>query len=808
MKTNLAITGVGMVTPVGLSALVCLHSVRSGVTRLTVQPYPDRIKEWVVGGSVLTWTPYVRERRLRALAELAFAEAWEQACAGGDPARLGTTAVLLGAPEAVRPGYRFPPAGADLRGWLAGLGLPSPGPVEVFQAGHCSAQVALARAGRLLDAGEVRACVLGVADTQLQIRVTRWHEDFYRLKCAYMTDGLMPGEASCFLVVEKELSARERGAPVLARILSVASDRETATVLTDQPNTAKGLTDAVRAALLDAGVAAKDLDAVWCDLNGESYRAREWAFTEVRIGLQTYTELMHPADCHGDLGAASDANLLGLAALAQATGWANGRPLLVFAGSEGGTRAATVVGPPPAEGPAPCVLRVSWDLPRTLPVDFAVPALGTDEVDYREAEDPPRAYFEWELRQEHLEELASISYQRRGLLQDPTVPWFRAREPEQRLLNHLDAAVAGGPTSVWAVASGLKNPEEGTCFAGALMLGVLPSAGNLTLIDEVLKEADSANLPGIEAGLKHAPPSPALRQQIDSWLGHGTPDVRALAASLAGYRHEGDGARLLPLLRDAEPRVIEGAVGALRRLRYRPAVPEIERLLAYPSAPVQEAAILALLCLGSRPVRDHCRTLCVSGYARPAFFLALCGVPADLVFLRQADGGALADPDVLGAMGILGNVQAVPLLLAALRSAGEGPRVAAGEALELITGAGLREQAVVIEVIDLLEGEVLEDRKEVERVCTSPEIWSAWWDRNAGRFDPRRRWRGGQPLDLGACLAELADGKTCFRDRQRAAWELEIQSGHDVPFEPDWFVPRQRQALEQWDAWLRDNQSP
>src|SRR5439155_24869641 len=235
------------------------------------------------------------------------------------------------------------------------------------------------------------------------------------------------------------------------------------------------------------GVAAQDVDAVWCDLNGESYRAREWAFTEIRLKFQTHTELMHPADCHGDLGATSDTNLLALAAQAQATGWAHRKPLLVFTGSEVGVRAATVIGPPP-EGQAPVALQVTEKLPGLVTTNLDVPALGPDDVDPKESEDPPRIYFEWQLRQEHLEDLASIYYQRKRILLDPELPWPRAREPEQRILNHLDAAVAGGATSAWAVASGLKSDEEGLCFAGTLLLGVLPNSRNLSLLDVVLQD--------------------------------------------------------------------------------------------------------------------------------------------------------------------------------------------------------------------------------------------------------------------------------------------------------------------------------
>ncbi|MGI0016319.1 MAG: hypothetical protein ACREBU_23105, partial [Nitrososphaera sp.] len=384
-----------------------------GITRLAIQPWPDRIKNWLVGGEIMMWVPYGRERRLQFLAEQAFAQAWSRATANSDISQSGPTALLLGAPEIIRPGYRFPPKGFDAPGWLKQLGIASIGRCEILPYGAASAQVALQRANQILESGIAGSCIIGVADTHWHIRVTRWHENNYRLKCGYLTDGLMPGEAVCFLVVEKGQMARTRGASILALIQAASVSREKATVLSDQPNTAKGLTDVVRASLREAGILAKDIGTVWSDLNGESYRAREWAFTEIRCGFQTHTELMHPADCHGDLGAASDANLLGLAVMAQASGWAQVKPSLVFAGSEDGVRAATVITAPGGKSP---VFQVSNRLPRVFADRFDLPTLGVDDENYEESEDPPRAYFDWNLRQEHLEEIAAIYNQRKTIL--------------------------------------------------------------------------------------------------------------------------------------------------------------------------------------------------------------------------------------------------------------------------------------------------------------------------------------------------------------------------------------------------------
>jgi 3-oxoacyl-[acyl-carrier-protein] synthase-1 len=808
MNVNLAVTGVGILGPVGLTASVAMHSVRTGISRLSVQPFPDRAKSWIVGSRIPAWVPYLRARRLEAFASRAFAQAWQQATLGQVRGRVSQPAIVLGAPEAIRPGYKFPTSEAVSRRWANGLGIGSVGPCEIVAAGACSAQRALQRAAQLIQSGAARVCAIGVADTQLHIRVTRWHEDNYRLKCSYLTDGLMPGEAACFLIVENESAATSRGARVLAQIVSTEVQTECATILSDNPNTAMGLTTAVRTALGEAGTIAPEVGFVWSDLNGESYRAREWAFVEVRLGFQTHTELFHPADCHGDVGAATDALLLGLAVQAQATGWARGKPALVFSGSEGGIRAATIVAPSSSSSSAVAAGTLTEKLPAVISTSIVLVPLAPDDANYAEAEDPLTAYFEWQLRQEHADSLAGLYYQRKCLLSDGTVPWIRAREPEQRMLNHVDAAVAGGENSMWAMASGVKSDDEGACFAGALLIAALPNERNFAQLDAVVDDSATTNIAGIEAGLKLAPASQILQTKVDGWLGHPKSEVQAMAASIAGYRGVGDAGKLMELLHSSSPKVIAAAATALGRMRYGYALLILERLFSHPAEIVQEAAILAALLLGSETAEAHCRRLCEqqqTGRGRPAFYLALRGRLNDVTLFDPAGMRAVGDPQRIEAAGILGNIQAVPFLLRMLTIEDEITKKAAADALNLITGANLREKVKVIEKIDLLGGEFDEIQREVEQITLSPRAWERWWFDHRAGFSPNRRWRRGRPLDVGGCLAELNDPASRFHARQRAGWELAILARPNIRFEPDWFVAQQQSALAAWQTWWAAN---
>jgi 3-oxoacyl-[acyl-carrier-protein] synthase-1 len=804
MKSTLAVTGIGMLSPVGLTGLIALHSIRSGVSRLTLQPFPDRVRQWIVGSSIPKWVPLVTDERLAALAFDAIDAALERADAPlTDADARGTTALILGCPETGRPGYQFPPAekgrAAD---WTRQTVLETLAVVDVVAGGSCSAQLSLGRAAELLARPSIRRCVVGAVDTQLQLRTIRWHEANSRLKCSYVTDGLIPAEAACFVVVELEATARARGAKILARIASVNAAREAATILSDRPNTAAGLTKVVRATLDDGGVRPGDVGMVWSDLNGESYRAREWAFTEVRLGFTTSTELMHPADCHGDLGAATDASLLGLAALCHGTGWSDGKPILVISGSEGGLRAATLL---TAGESAGSLLQVSRRFPRAFTTNFRVPPPPVPPDDFRRSEDPPRSYFEWQLHEEHRDALASLHYQRSAILRDETIPWPRLREPEQRMLNHLDAAVASGPTSMAVVAAGVRADEEGLAFAGSLLLGTLPNRDNFALIEAACEQAAAPQLAGIAAGLTHVAPSEALHGFIAHSIASSNPALQAMAISVAAKRHINIGPLVARLGEVADARLAKAVADAVWYMRVDDVAGLLQRLLSHQRSDVRRSATFALL----RLVPDRAVAFARSRLDLNTEFggaLSICiGIAGDIsdahLLLTVLERNP-ADLTAVTALGILGAPDSVPELIGLLQSRNEDTKLAAANALDLVSGLRARERVMRISDPETsAEESAVAEAREVEQVVASPEYWTSWWHVQRSRLQTNVRWRRGSYFTLGSCVDELADARSTLASRKRAYIELTALAPVRIPFEPDWFVARQEEAIGSWKTW-------
>jgi 3-oxoacyl-[acyl-carrier-protein] synthase-1 len=106
----------------------------------------------------------------------------------------------------------------------------------------------------------------------------------------------------------------------------------------------RGLTTAFREVVTALPEQTK-IDHIICDMNGEPYRADEYGFTIVRTSQHFLDagSFLSPADCWGDVGAASGPLFLALAVAANSKGYSPGPCVLLWASSEGGERSAVLV---------------------------------------------------------------------------------------------------------------------------------------------------------------------------------------------------------------------------------------------------------------------------------------------------------------------------------------------------------------------------------------------------------------------------------------------------------------------------------
>lgn len=376
---DLFVIGCGAVTPVGLEAPATCAALRAGISAMksletmkvdgdafaTVPVTGGRAPtEWFGDGPVSEWSwpgherfgvePPPRpetlvepdHRRLAALAVPALREALASARpeSAGAGERLG---LYVGFDD------HEPEEAIDaVLEALSGALPATPALRRAFPNGRAAALIALEAAVEDLAAGSIDAALVGGVDSLIRTPVLERLAADRAIKTRAQPDGIVPGEAAAFVLLERARTSGAGAGQPIARILSVGrGDEETAG--TEEPNPATGLTAALRSAVDDAD----GLDAppyTVCDLNGDRYRAMEWGMAGIRVlgHLTGDLPLRHPADCIGDPGAGSGALGLVWAATALHKGYANAERALVWGASQGRDRAAVVLGPV-ATGPRP-----------------------------------------------------------------------------------------------------------------------------------------------------------------------------------------------------------------------------------------------------------------------------------------------------------------------------------------------------------------------------------------------------------------------------------------------------------------------
>jgi 3-oxoacyl-[acyl-carrier-protein] synthase-1 len=222
------------------------------------------------------------------------------------------------------------------------------GLVHGIARGHASGLLALEAACRTVETGRADFCLVGGVDSYVEPETLEWLEANEQVHSAGSSNnawGFIPGEAAGFCLLMSIASARRHGIEPLGHVRAVTAAREEHLIKSDTVCLGRGLTAAF-AGVFDALPSPSDVvNDVICDMNGEPYRAEEFGFATIRTRhrFMNESEFQTPADCWGDVGAASGPLFVNLAVVAQAKGYAAGPRTLVWTSSESGERAAAVI---------------------------------------------------------------------------------------------------------------------------------------------------------------------------------------------------------------------------------------------------------------------------------------------------------------------------------------------------------------------------------------------------------------------------------------------------------------------------------
>ena len=340
------VTGAGMHTPVGTSAVQTSASLRAGISRLAAWPHHGHAGEPLVVGSVAAdgkdaaWV----EKAVPILTPALYKALW-QAGLYEHTYHRRRVGLFIATPSPTRTGVH-PDLLADYGEYLGDVWTELAGnaavhPVARAQVGGA---VALAQACEALARGELDAAVVAGYESQLDGPYLDELIADGRLRTGDRPGGIIPGEGAAAFVLETGEAARARRAPVLARLVAVALESEPEGWSPRRPSQAAALGRALQTVLAADPGAYHRLIA---DHTGERWRFREWALAEPRAlgSLPPRWALWHPADSLGDIGAAFVPLAVGWATQAFARKYAGPGGIVIAAMNDTGERAALTLMP-------------------------------------------------------------------------------------------------------------------------------------------------------------------------------------------------------------------------------------------------------------------------------------------------------------------------------------------------------------------------------------------------------------------------------------------------------------------------------
>jgi len=413
-----------------------------------------------------------------------------------------------------------------------------------------------------------------------------------------------------------------------------------------------------------------------------------------------------------------------------------------------------------------------------------------------------------ELYEEYLEEASFLYAQRLTLLENPEITWIKIGEFEERFEAHIDGLVVGGDLALDVCKTHALEGDFGELHA-AMRVFCRQNRKDLlfSALDSVDLE-DAEKLGALGDALKYELPKnwhPDLLHYADKKRVLLPLAVKTLSYQRAQVKDLGQ------ILQDAPAESLPDVVWACGRVGsanlYRP----LRIVLDHKDPALQAAAAVALLRLGDDETKARCMEQ-QRKHSWPAIPLGLAGSrQAVRGFIESAQAQPLTYEQVI-ALGLLGDVSAVPLLIECL---GSEMAEAAAISLQVITGANFVESAFLPDSFD--EDELFEDEKKsgavplrpdgkpygrtVKRLSQKVEDWQEWWSANESSFGPDLRYRYGQLYSPHSLIASLKGELTPHSIRKLVCDELVVRYRLPEPLESDMFVSVQQRSIAQIESW-------
>lgn len=332
----LAITGVGMVTGVGLSAPATCAAIRCAIDNFQETRFMDNGGEWIMGCEVPLEQPWRGRTKLIKMA----ASAIQECLSSNQHVVPKYTPLLLCLSEKDRSGRVLDDDNQFFLDLQEALQLQFHPKSRIIAQGHVSIAVALKHARELIQELKLPHILIAATDSLLVGQTLAYFEGKERLLTSQNSNGFIPGEGAAALLVEA-VTANQGNQLVC---VGLGFGVEAAHIDSEEPLRADGLTAAILESLDDAGCEMGDLDFRVTDISGDQYYFKEasLALSRTLHNPKEEFDIWHPADCTGETGAVMGLVMVAVLKTACEKAYSKGHYILAHLGNEDGKRSSMI----------------------------------------------------------------------------------------------------------------------------------------------------------------------------------------------------------------------------------------------------------------------------------------------------------------------------------------------------------------------------------------------------------------------------------------------------------------------------------
>lgn len=250
---------------------------------------------------------------------------------------------LIGLPEP-RPGLPPDLANSVHAAVVKEFGFPTAS-THVLQRGHAAGLMAIQAAAQRIKSGQADVCVAAGVDSYHDPDTLEWLDEAGLLMSSLTRNAFPPGEGAGACLIASRDWMTHQGLLLLSTVAAATTTFEPKAIRSPEICVGEGLTAAIQGVIDTLHLPHERITASYCDINGERYRNEEYVYTLLRVqdGYVDAHDYECPADCWGDVGAASGPLFACLAIEASRRGYDKGPHPLLWASSEGGHRTAVLL---------------------------------------------------------------------------------------------------------------------------------------------------------------------------------------------------------------------------------------------------------------------------------------------------------------------------------------------------------------------------------------------------------------------------------------------------------------------------------